>query len=128
MGSPEGPVRAPRRDAWISMSATSPCTSASPAASSARMRPRRSASSQSAGSHPVVAGGRRIALVEDEVDDLEHRGQARGELGAARNLERHVRLGERALRSDDALRDRRLGDEECARNLFGGQARRADAA
>ena len=29
------------------------------------------------GPHPVVAGGRRVALVEDEVDDLEHRRQAR---------------------------------------------------
>jgi hypothetical protein len=33
------------------------------------------------GPHPVVARRGRIALVEDEVDDLEHRGQPRGELG-----------------------------------------------
>ena len=52
------------------------------------MRPRRSASSQSAGPHPVVAGRRRVALVEDEVDDLEHRRQPRRALGAARHLER----------------------------------------
>ena len=32
------------------------------------MRPRRSASSHSCGPHPVVAGGRGVALVEDEVD------------------------------------------------------------
>ena len=42
------------------------------------MRPRRSASSHSAGAHPVVAGGGRVALVEDQVDDLEHRRQPRG--------------------------------------------------
>ena len=46
------------RDAWISISATRPCTSGSSGASSARMRPRRSASSHSAGriqSSPAVA-------------------------------------------------------------------------
>jgi len=47
--------------------------------------------------HPVVARGRRVALVEHEVDDLEHRRQAGGELGSAADLERHVRLGERPL-------------------------------
>src|SRR5712691_7900096 len=31
-------------------------------------------------SHPVVAGGRRVALVEHEVDHLEHRGEAGGEI------------------------------------------------
>ena len=45
-----------------------------------------------------------------------------GELGAARHLERHARLGERPLGAHDALRDRRLGDEEGARDLVGRQA------
>jgi hypothetical protein len=45
------------------------------------------------GSHPVVTGGRRIALVEDQVDDLEHGGEPRSQLGPARHLERHVLLG-----------------------------------
>ena len=35
------------------------------------------------GPHPVVAGGRRVALVEHEVEDLEHRRQTGGELGPA---------------------------------------------
>ena len=43
------------------------------------MRPSRSASSHSAGPHPVVAGRRRVALVEDQVDDLEHRREALAE-------------------------------------------------
>ncbi len=43
--------------------------------------------------HPVLARGRRIALVEDQVDDLEHRGEPLGERVAARHLERHARLG-----------------------------------
>ena len=74
------------------------------------------------GSHPVVAGGRRVALVEDQVDDLEHRRQARGELGPARDLEGDMRLGEGPLGADDALGDRRLRDEEGTRDLLGGQA------
>ena len=58
MGSPDGPTRALERDAWISISATRPWTSGSCGTSSARIRPRRSASSQSAGriqSSPAVA-------------------------------------------------------------------------
>ena len=72
--------------------------------------------------HPVVAGGRRVAFVEDEVDDLEHRRQPGGELGPARDLEGDARLGEGPLGADDALRDGRLRDEERARDLLGGQA------
>ena len=51
-------MRARERDAWISMSATRPWTSGSSGASSATMRPSRSASSHSAGriqSSPAVA-------------------------------------------------------------------------
>ncbi len=72
--------------------------------------------------HPVVASRRRVALVEDEVDDLEHRRETSGPVGAARNLEGHARLGERALGPDDALGDRRLGDEEGPGDLPGRQA------
>ena len=72
--------------------------------------------------HPVVAGGGGVALVEDEVDDPEHRREPRGAVGAARHLEGHALGGERALGADDALRDGRLRDEECAGNLVGGQA------
>jgi hypothetical protein len=72
--------------------------------------------------NPVLAGGRRVALVEDQVDDLEHGGQAVGQLVAAGDLERHVGLGERALGADDALRDGRLRDEERSRDLRRRQA------
>ena len=59
--------------------------------------------------HPVVAGGRRVALVEHQVDHFEHRRRAaRRELGAARHLERNTLLRQRPLGADDALRDRRL--------------------
>src|SRR6266581_7038516 len=74
------------------------------------------------GPHPVLARGRRVAFVEDEVNDFEHRCETRGELVLARDLEGDARLGKRALRADDALGDGRLGDEEGARDLVGRQA------
>src|SRR5256884_2708496 len=40
------------------------------------------------GPHPVLARGRRVAFVEDEVDDLEHRYKARGEPALPRHSER----------------------------------------
>src|SRR5439155_335531 len=72
-------------------------------------------------SHPVVTGGRGVALVEDEVDDLEHRRQTGGELGAAGDLEGDALLGESPLGPDDALGDGRLRDEERPRDLLGRQ-------
>src|SRR5262249_30683294 len=72
--------------------------------------------------HPVVAGGRRIALVEDEIDDRQHRGETGGKLLAARHLERHARLAQGALSAHDALLDGRLRHEEGAGNLLRGQS------
>ena len=93
------------------------------------MRPRRSASSHSAGRIQSLAGGRRVALVEDEVDHLEHRrrGGRRARRGRG-HLERHARLGQRALGAHDALRHRRLGDQEGAGDLRRSSGRRAGAA
>ena len=71
--------------------------------------------------HPVVTGGRRVAFVEDEVDDLEHRRQTGGEFGAAGDLEGHARFGEGSLGADDSLGDGRLRDEKRARDLVGRQ-------
>ena len=75
------------------------------------------------GPHPVVARRRRVALVEDQVDHLQHRRQAR----RAARRRAAPRTGtcasrQRALGAHDALRDGRLGDEERARDLGGGQA------
>src|SRR6266853_471311 len=72
--------------------------------------------------HPVFARGRRVAFVEDEIDDLQHRREARGELVLARDLEGDARLRERPFGPDDSLGDGRLRDEECARDLVGRQA------
>src|SRR5204862_3319716 len=60
------------------------------------------------GPHPLVTCRRRVSLVEDEIDDLEHRLESLSELGAARDLERHARRRERALGPDDPLLNRRL--------------------
>ena len=68
------------RDAWISMSATRPWTSGSSGASPARMRPRRKASSHRPGRIQSSPARRRVALVEDEVDHLEHGRQPSGQL------------------------------------------------
>ena len=73
------------------------------------------------GPHPVVAGGRRVAFVEDEVDDPEHRRQTRGQFRTAGNFKRNALFGESALGPNDALGDGRLWNEEGSRNLVGRQ-------
>src|SRR5439155_20775186 len=65
---------------------------------------------------------RGVALVEDQIDNLEDRAKARHALGAARDLEPNVRLVEGPLRADDALSDARDRDEEPPCDLLGGQA------
>ena len=71
--------------------------------------------------HPVRTPGRRVALVEHQVDDLEDRGQAARDLGPRRDLERHPPGGQGALGPHDALRDGGLGDQEGPGDLGGGQ-------
>ena len=65
------------REAWISISASRPQTSASRGASVGQHAAQAQRVLAQRRPHPVVAGGRRVALVEDQVDDLEHRRQAR---------------------------------------------------
>src|SRR5213076_908549 len=54
--------------------------------------------------------------------ELGQRLESLSELGAARDLERHARRGERALGPDDPLLNRRLRDEKRARDLVGRQS------
>ena len=84
------------------------------------MRPSRSPSSQR-GPDPVVAGGRRVPLVENEVQDRDYGRHALAELNPARDFEGYTRLGQRPLRPDDALGDGRLGDEEGTGDFLGRQ-------
>ncbi len=43
--------------------------------------------------HPVIAGGRGVTFVEDQVDDLKHRRKARGKFGSARDLKGNALFG-----------------------------------
>jgi hypothetical protein len=67
--------------------------------------------------HPAA-----VALVEDQVDDGEHRGDAVGQQIVRRHPERDPGVPDLRLRADQPLRHRRLRDEERARDLLGGQA------
>src|SRR5262249_5532218 len=69
-------------------------------------------------SRPVFARGRRVALVEDQINHLEHRRKSRGELGPARNLEGHALLSQGPFGPDDPLRDGGLSYKKCARDLL----------
>ena len=74
------------------------------------------------GTRPIVAGGCRVALVEDEIDHLQHGGQAHGAFGSRRQLERHSSFRERAFRAHDALGHGRERGEKRARDFLGRQA------
>jgi hypothetical protein len=63
-----------------------------------------------------------VALVEDQVDDREHRSKPVGQQVRRRHAERDAGGGDLLLGPHEALRHRRLGDEECARDLVGRQA------
>src|SRR5213082_2856515 len=71
--------------------------------------------------HPLVAGGRRVAFVEHEIEDFEHRREARRELSPAGDLERDARLAQGSLGADNALGDGRLGHEKRPGDLVGGK-------
>ena len=74
------------------------------------------------GTKPVVAARRGVAFVEDEVDDLQHRGEPLRELLAARGLVGQPRFRKGPLRAHDALGDRRVRQQESPGDLFGRQA------
>jgi hypothetical protein len=63
-----------------------------------------------------------VALVEDQVDDGEHRGQAVGQQVRRRDAERDARRLDLALRAHEPLRHGRVGHEESARDLLRRQA------
>ena len=85
------------------------------------MRPSRSASSHSAGPHPVIASSRGVAFVKDQIDHFQHRRQPHDQFGAAGNFKRHSLFRQGAFGANDALGDGRLGDQEGARDLVGRQ-------
>ncbi len=117
MGWPWASVRARSREACSSSSATRPCASRCAGASAVSMRARRMRLLAQRGPHPVIAGGGRIALVEDQVDHLQHGREAFLQLLAARHFEGHLRVGQRALGAHDALGDGGLALQEGACDL-----------
>jgi hypothetical protein len=69
-------------------------------------------------SDQVLATTCRISLVEDQVDHLQHRGQAGIARRAERYLEGNVCVPQDLFRPDDPLRHRRLLGQEGATDLF----------
>ena len=61
-----------------------------------------------------LARSRRVALVEDEIERGEHRGEAIGKLVVGRDDVRDAGAGDLALRADEPLLHRRLGGQERA--------------
>ena len=70
----------------------------------------------------MVTGGGGVALVEQQVDHLQHRGQAGAQFIAARDFKGYARLGQGALGAHDALGHRGLGHQESAGDFMGAQA------
>jgi hypothetical protein len=60
----------------------------------------------------VVAGGGGVALIEEEVEDIEDGVEAFGELGWAGDFETDVLVANGALGADEALVDGDFGGEE----------------
>ena len=63
-----------------------------------------------------------VALVEQQVEDVQHRPQPLVPLSGGREAERLVRSLDPGLGPADPLRHRRLGDQERRRDLAGGEA------
>ena len=72
--------------------------------------------------HPIVASRRGVAFIEDEIDHPQHGREALRQLRSARRLIGEAGFRQRALGAHDPLRDRGLGCEKGARDLFGCQS------
>ncbi len=70
----------------------------------------------------VLAGRRGVALIEDQVDDGEYGAQPFGQIGVLRHAVGNARVADLALGADQSLGHGRLGDQERAGDLGGGQA------
>ena len=115
-------VRASRRASCRSISASRPSASGSSGISTASSFASRIASSQSSSRTASRPRARRVALVEDEVEDGEHRAQPLRQQVVGRDAEGDAGVADLPLRADEPLRHRRLGDEERVRDLRRRQA------
>src|SRR6266571_1569593 len=66
-------------------------------------------------------GPREVALVEDEIDHVQHARQALRKIGQGRYFIGNARITDLRLCADDALRERRRGGEERSGHLLGRQ-------
>ena len=65
----------------------------------------------------IVSCVRVVALVEEKIDDLEHRLGAHAEVGSMRKVQTDALFAQHALGSNEPLRNRRFSREECPRDL-----------
>ena len=107
--------RASRRESCSSIIASRPCASGSSGISSTSARPE---PDRLRGQVAAAA----VALVEDQVDDREHRREPLGQQVRGRHAERDAGGRDLALRAHQPLRHRRLGHEERAGDLVGREA------
>jgi len=73
------------------------------------------------GARELGARRRDVALVEDQIQDREHRVEAFGQVGLVGYPVGDARVADLRLRPDDPLRHRGLGDKEGAGDLRCGQ-------
>ena len=117
MISPAGPTRASRRASWRSISASSPRASGSSGSRPATTRASRIASAHSSRRIERVARRCRVALVEHEVQDAQHAVEPFGQELGRRHAIGDAGVADLALGPDEALGQRRLGDQERAGDL-----------
>ena len=96
-------------------------TSGSSGISSASSRPRRMASAQRSSRTRRVAGAGGVALVEDQVDDGQHGPEPVGQVGLVRDPVGDPGVADLALGPDQPLGHGRLGHQEGAGDLGGGE-------
>ena len=121
MSSPDGDVRAARRDSCSSINPSRPT----------RFRLRQQLDEQPAQPDGLRrqfvprqrrAGRGRVALVEHEIDDPQHGVEPLRQFARRRHLIRNARVADLGLGADDALRQRRRRREKRPRDLLGRQA------
>ena len=115
--SPSASTRAALRASWNSMSASRPSASGSSGISVHRTRPRRMASAVRLPPDQVGARAGGIPLVEEEVEDGQHRGRALHQLVRRRHGEGDARVAYLALGPDEPLGHGGLGHQEGAGDL-----------
>ena len=121
--APSAPVRAGRRASVSSMSASSPATSPSSGSSACTARVSRIASRVRSPRCRSGPGARGVALVEDQVEHVQHDAQPLGALAARAACSKPPPAALMLLLGPaDALGHRRLGHEEGAGDLGRGQA------